>query len=97
MTSRPELTIDIYEKLLKDFPKKSDLYFDLVEFYASQRELDKALDILNDIETEFGMTESIAMYRFNLLRMLNKQEEAYESLKEYNSKYSSPFVLATLA
>ena len=97
MTDRPELAISMYEALLKDFPKKSDLYFDLVEFYASQRELDKALDILNDIETEFGMTESIAMYRFNLLRMLNKQEEAYESLKEYNSKYSSPFVLATLA
>ena len=36
MTSRPELTIDIYEKLLKDFPKKSVLYFDLVELYSSQ-------------------------------------------------------------
>ena len=97
MTSRSELAISMYESLLKDFPKKSDLYFDLVEFYASQQELDRALEILKDIETEFGMTESIAMYRFNLLRMQNRQEEAFESLKEYNSKYSSPFVLATLA
>ena len=31
LTSRQELTIDMYEKLLKDFPKKSELYFDLVE------------------------------------------------------------------
>ena len=97
LTGRPELAISMYEDLLKDFPKNSDLYFDLVEFYASQKELDKALDMLRDIEVEFGMTESIAMYRFNLLRMLGRHEEAYDSLKEYNSKYSSPYVLTTLA
>lgn len=97
LTSRPELTVDMYEKLLEDFPKKSDLYFDLVEMYASQREYEKALGILKEIETVFGMTESIAMYRFNLLRMLDRQEEAFASLEEYNKEYSSPFVLSTLA
>ena len=97
MTSRPELTTDMYEKLLEDFPKKSDLYFDLVEMYASQREFEKAIETLKEIETVFGMTESIAVYRFNLLRMLNRPEEAYASLEEYNKQYSSPFVLATLA
>ena len=97
LTSRPELTVDMYERLLADFPKKSDLYFDLVEMYASQREFQKALDTLKEIETVFGMTESIAMYRFNLLRMLNKQEEAYAALEDYNKEYSSPYVLSTLA
>ena len=97
LTSRPELTVDMYEKLLEDFPKKSELYFDLVEMYASQREFQKALDTLKEIETVFGMTESIAMYRFNLLRMLNKHEEAFASLEEYNKEYSSPYVLSTLA
>ncbi len=97
LTSRPELTVDMYEKLLEDFPKKSELYFDLVEMYASQKEFQKALDTLKEIETVFGMTESIAMYRFNLLRMLNKPEEAFASLEEYNKEYSSPYVLSTLA
>ncbi len=97
VTSRPELTIDMYEKLLEDFPDKSDLYFDMVELYAAQREFDKALETLKEIETVFGMTESIAVYRFNLLRMLNRQEEAFNSLKEYNSEFSSPYVLTTLA
>ena len=97
LTSRPELTVDMYEKLLEDFPKKSELYFDLVEMYASQREYEKALDTLKEIETVFGMTESIAMYRFNLLRMLDKPEEAFASLEEYNKEYSSPYVLSTLA
>lgn len=97
VTSRPELTADMYEKLLEDFPKKSDLYFDLVELYGSQQEYEKALETLKEIETVFGMTESIAVYRFNLLRMLNRQEEAFQSLQDYNKEYSSPFILATLA
>jgi tetratricopeptide (TPR) repeat protein len=87
----------MYEKLLEDFPKKSDLYFDLVELYGSQQEYEKALETLKEIETVFGMTESIAVYRFNLLRMLNRQEEAFQSLQDYNKEYSSPFILATLA
>ncbi len=97
VTSRQELTIDMYEKLLKDFPDKSDLYFDMVELYAAQKEYDKALETLTEIETVFGMTESIAMYRFNLLRILNRQEDAFKSLQDYNRQYSSPYVLSTLA
>ena len=86
VTSRPELSISMYEQLLEDFPKKSDMYFDLVELYASQKEYEKALDILKEIETVFGMTESIAAYRFNFLRMLNRHEEAFKSLEEYNKE-----------
>ena len=97
VTQRQELTISMYEELLEDFPKKSDLYFDMVELYAAQGEYEKALDTLKEVETVFGMTEGIAMYRFNLLRTLERHEEAYESLEEYNRQYSSPYVLSTLA
>ena len=97
MTSRAELTTGIYEKLLEDFPRKSELYFDLVELYSAQNEFEKALMTLDEIETVFGITESIAIYRFNLLRRMDRQEEAYASLEKYNREYSSPYVLSTLA
>ena len=97
MTSRSELTVAIYEKLLEEFPLKSDLYFDLAELYSSQREYEKALEKLKEIETVLGISESVAIYRFNLLRMMNRQEEAYASLEVYNKEYSSPYVLSTLA
>ena len=97
LTSRQELTIAMYEKLLQDFPKKSDLYFDLAELYAGQQEYEKALETISEIEKVFGITESIAVYRFNILRIMGRQDEAYESLREYNRQYSSPFVLSALA
>lgn len=96
-TSRAELTVNMYEKLLEDFPKKSELYFDLVDLYAAQGETAKALETLKEIETVFGMTESIAVFRFNLLQKEGKLEEAIASLEEYNGEYSSPYVLTTLA
>ena len=96
-TKRPELAIDIYETLLKDFPKKSDLYFELVDLYSARNELEKALSTLDEIETVFGKTESTAVYRFNLLRGMNRSEEAFSSLEEYNKDYSSPYVLTALA
>ena len=97
LTDREELAIDIYEKLLKDFPKKHDVYFELVEMYAAQQDYQKALDTINDIEEVVGVTESLAMYRFNILRIMERYEDAYDSLRKYNSRYSSPYVLVTLA
>ena len=96
-TQRPELAIDIYEGLLKDFPKKSDLYFELVDLYSARKEFEKALDTLDEIETVFGKTESTAVYRFNLLRGMDRADEAFKSLEEYNKDYSSPYVLTALA
>ena len=97
ITGRQELAVDMFEKILKDFPKERDVYFELVEMYASQQEYQKALDTIAEIEEVIGVTESLAMYRFNILRYLERNEEAYESLKKYNSRYSSPYVLSTLA
>ena len=97
LTQRRELTIDMYEKLMDDFPKRSDLYFEMVELYVGQGSYEKALETIKEIEAVFGMTESIAIYRFNLLRALGRNDEAFESLKNYNKDYSSLYVLTTLA
>lgn len=97
MTQRQEMTVEMYEKMLEDFPKRSELYLDMVDLYAAQGDYEKALETINEVETVFGVTETLVMYRFNLLRTLGKHEEAYRSLEKYNKDYSSPYVLATLA
>lgn len=97
LTDRQELAIDMYKKMLEDFPKEQDLYFELVEMYIAQKEYEMALDVMDEIDDVIGVTEALAMYRFNILRVLDRADEAYESLKKYNDRYSSPYVLTTLA
>lgn len=97
LTRRPELAITMYEGLLEDFPKKSELYLDLVDLYSSQQEYEKALETVGEIQKVFGLNEAIAMFRYNILRTLGRDDEAIASLKGYNEELSSPSVLTTLA
>lgn len=96
MTGRSVLTIDMYESLLRDFPKKSELYYGLANLYINQGQVDKALKIIGDIETQFGKSDATVMTRFNILSRQERHEEAYEALEEYNKEYSSPQVLSML-
>lgn len=95
-TDRKELTIKMYEDLLRDFPKKNDLYYNLIDLYLSDNQSDKALETLSQIEAVFGKNDATAMTRFQLLARLGKQQEAYQSLEDYNKEYSSPQVLSVL-
>ncbi len=96
MTGRTVLTIDMYESLLKDFPKKSELYYSLANLYINQDQLDKALTTIEEIERQFGKSDATVMTRFDILRQQNRDEEAYEILREYNEEYLSPEVLSIL-
>ena len=96
MTGRSVLTIDMYESLLRDFPKKSELYYWVANLYINQGQADKALKIIGDIETQFGKSDATVMTRFNILSRQESHEEAYKALEEYNKEYSSPQVLSML-
>lgn len=96
MTGRDVLTIDMYESLLRDFPKKSELYYSLANLYINHNQLDKALETIAEIERQFGKSDATVMTRFDILRQQNRGEEAYKILKEYNEEYSSPQVLSML-
>ena len=95
-TGQLSKAIDMYTGLLADFPKKSDLYYDLVELYVAVEDIDKALATLDEIENVFGATEATAIYRFRLLMASKRTADGYKSLETFNSKYSSPLILTTL-
>lgn len=92
----PDMSIAIYEKLLKDFPKKSELYYELIDLYIAEGQNEKALETLDQIETVFGVNEPTVITRFQLLGRMGRQEEAYKGLQEYNKKYSSATVSSLL-
>jgi tetratricopeptide (TPR) repeat protein len=96
MTGEDDLTIATYEDLLKEFPKRNELYFTLVNLYLKQNQFDKALAAMDQIETVFGKNEEVTTTRYDILLRQNKPAEALKTLEEYNKEYSSPFVLTKL-
>ena len=96
MTGEDDLTVATYENLLKEYPKKNDLYFNLVNLYLQQNQFDKALSALDQIETVFGKNESVTATKYDILLRQNKPAEALKVLQDYNKEYSSAFVLTKL-
>lgn len=93
MAGEDDFAVATYEKLLKDFPKKNDIYFTLVNYYLKQNRLDKALAAMDQIEAVFGKSESVTSTRYDILLRQNKPQDALKALMAYNEEYSSPRIL----
>lgn len=91
-----DLAVASYEGLLEEYPKKTDIYYTLANLYIDQGNLEKALETIDNIETQFGKSDGTVITKYNILRHQNKGEEAIKELQEYNSEYSSPQVLSML-
>jgi len=79
-----------YEKILRDFPKKNDTYYNLVELYSAAGRLDDALSIVDKIDTLQGPGEGTAMARFQILCQTGREQEAYDFLKTAKEDLMSP-------
>lgn len=96
MTGEDDLTIATYEDLLKEYPKKNDIYFSLVNLYLKGNQFDKAIAAMDQIEAVFGKNESVTATKYDILLRQNKPEEALKVLQDYNKEYSSAYVLTKL-
>jgi len=96
MAGEDDLTIATYEELLKEYPKKNDLYYSLVNLYFKQGQFDKALASLDQIESVFGKSEAVTSTRYDILLRLNKTDEALKALQDYNAEFSSPRILSQI-
>lgn len=96
MAGRQEVTLAMYEELLKDFPRKSELYYGLFEQYVAQSRYDDALTILDHMDVMFGRTDEAAVARYRLLMELQRPQQAVDALLSYNRESSSPEVLSML-
>lgn len=91
-----DLVIQMDEQLLRDFPDKTDIHYDLVNLYLQTGQLEKALGSLNALETQRGPSEQVTQMRYEILRNLNRHEEALEALEDYNRRFASVPVLSMI-
>lgn len=88
-THQIEVAISLYEGLTNDFPKKSSLYYQIIDLYISDKQIDNAVKTLDKIEEIRGVNEATGNTRYELLRMAGKYEEAELILTKINSDYPS--------
>ena len=67
-----EEAIKVYEGLLALYPKKSSVYYSLVNLYMGSQDTENARRMLSRIEAAQGKSEALAMATFNIFRMEQK-------------------------
>lgn len=95
-TGNTELAISLYEKMYRDYPKKTDALYALINLYLKNNEVDKALASIKEMETQMGKTDATVMTSVQILRHQGKPEEAIKLLEEYSGEYTSPWALTML-
>lgn len=67
-TDRMELAAALMEELMATNPRKSSLYYDVINAYLALNDIDKALGTLDKIEAGIGKSELLGLTRIDLLR-----------------------------
>ena len=96
MTGQDGQAVEVYEGLVKDHPRKLDLYSSLVNLYARLDSMDKVIATLDEIETMAGRDEQTAMARYDILMHQDKADEAFRLLEDISEEYPSPQVFAMM-
>lgn len=89
-TNKTKEAVDVYEDIIRRFPQKTDIYYNLINLYISIEDVVKSEETLNKIEQLAGKSESTVMARFNLFRMSQNWDGALKYLIENDKEISSP-------
>ena len=79
--------IRLYEELVKANPDKAELNFHLSNLYLKSKEIDKAIDALNDLENNVGMNEAISMQKYKLYLSVDQKENALSEVEKLSAKF----------
>ena len=83
-----------YESIVKDFPERSQLSYELLDIYLRTRSFEKALASLDEVERLRGTSEDAVRTRYDIYMEMGKHDEAIGALEKFNADYASPMILA---
>jgi len=97
-TDRMELSAGLMEELIEEYPKKSSLYFDVINSYIILNDTDKAIATLDKIEANIGKNEMIALSRLDLMTKSPNADvdSAFRYLENYYQECRTPRIASTL-
>src|SRR5690606_6697876 len=90
--------IDVYKGIVRKWPDRYEVYFDLANSLAYTGKVDEAMKVFADVEKRFGQSEGTIMQQFSLLMGNNKLDEAEAlALRAIEAYPSTPQYKAMLA
>lgn len=78
--------VDLYRTMVDRHPDKPELQFELAIALADNGELQEAVDTLNKLEQNTGLSDVITMNKYRLYSLMNKKEEAFEEIQQIIEK-----------
>ena len=84
----------MYEDIVKDFPDRTQMSYELLDIYLRQRNYEKALASLDEVERLRGTSEEAVRTRYDIYSEMGRHEDAIAVVEKFNSEYSSPMLLA---
>lgn len=80
----------VYEKLVKQFPKKAESYVNLINLYINTGDHNRVLDLSATLDSIIGSNEVSTMARFNVYSARREWEKASEILLTADAANPSP-------
>lgn len=81
-TRRHTDAAQVYAELIKLNPKKRDYYDDAVEQLAMGKKVKEAIEVLDEMEAKFGLSEEIIRRKEEMYLYLGKPQEAIAEVKK---------------
>lgn len=96
-TDNLELAEETFNEITRLFPKRTDVYYDLINLHLRRNDAEAALSLLDKIEGKRGKREITSLTRYELLNNLSRNEEGIERLKVDYKEVRSPQIACILA
>lgn len=77
-----EQAADVYARLIKNYPNRSEFYEGLASEYMYSGSYEKSYKAFDELEKKFGQNETFTINKIKLLRQLKKNDEAELEFKK---------------
>lgn len=84
----------MYESIVRDFPDRTQMSYELLEIYLRQKDYEKALASLDDVERLRGTSEEAVRTRYDIYNEMGRHQDAIDAVEKFNAEYSSPMLLS---
>ncbi len=86
-TYQQQKAMELLEKSLPDFPKETNLKFQLADLYLANGQYRKSIDLYDSVEATLGIMEEISMHKHRIYLILNENEKANNEIKNLISNF----------